>query len=231
MANLVPQDDIQDGHRLKVPYAAQFLDDQRSRIEAARLEDAWDKRHARKWIGRSLDGHLPQPVVCREAPVIETESTEPITNQVEVISLFGCHPDPAGVEIVGERSKTIDAIESEIDRIELDMRYCVQQSRMPFATTHPAPWHFLRSNQQRQLGTTRFAHSQRIIIMPKCHAASLYIILQRLGQPDFFVRATAQQRLKRAQGNRIDQRRPGSMPFMLRIIFCMPPFENCFIIF
>ena len=36
----------------------------------------------------------------------------------------------------------------------------------------------------------------------------------------------------RADRRRADYRSmPGNMPFMPRIIFCMPPFENCFMTF
>ncbi|SPA24237.1 hypothetical protein CBM2637_A120197 [Cupriavidus taiwanensis] len=129
VADLVAQDDVDDGRGGMVAGAGQPRAHRRRRVEPARLERARHQRHARQYVAGGLVGHLPQAVVGREIAVGGAERGEMVGQQREVVRLFIGHAQPVAVIRGRHAGKAPGRVQRQVDGIELDMAQRVDHRR------------------------------------------------------------------------------------------------------
>ena len=138
VANLVAQDDVEDGRCRLVPGGSKLGPDRRRGIKAARLQRPRHQGESGQQVTAGPLGHLPQGVVGREVAIAMTEGLQVPGQQGEMQRFLSCDPGPLPIEGCRHAGKAPDQVQGEVDGVQFNMRQRRDQRGPPFGRVNRA---------------------------------------------------------------------------------------------
>lgn len=155
MSNLIAQDDVENLHGSKVPGSGQSVLHRRGRVQAPSLQGPGHQGHPGRDVEGRFDHHGPQSIVGVEVSIVAIQRVQMNRQQLKMMGLFCGDSQPVDVISRGQIRKTPDSVQSQVDRIEFNVRYGMQQGSSTIAREWAAAWHLCGWHQQRPSGSAR----------------------------------------------------------------------------
>ncbi|GGX08170.1 hypothetical protein GCM10007242_12420 [Pigmentiphaga litoralis] len=155
VADLVPQNDVQDAGGRVVAGMGQSCPDCRAGVQATSFQRARHERHARQGIALGLFRHLPQAVVGRKVAVPHAMGSHVVGQQREMQGFLARDFQPILVEPLWQARKAPYSIQGQVDGVEFNMRERMHERSARLGRGHATRRHVARRHLDRLVRAAR----------------------------------------------------------------------------